>query len=193
MHHFNYSTPKTLAIGLGANLPSKIGSPTATIIAARPMLEREVCLWIKSFLNKKIDLPSINKNIDFNWSPLFETKALGGPLNQPSFINAVLITKGSPLSSIKPSEDIAIDLLKRLLNIEKYFGRDRHNSKIHWGPRVLDIDLLGWGALQVKNNDLTLPHPHLIERDFVLIPLGAALEKEGSKPRRLSPQLGWEE
>lgn len=59
-------------------------------------------------------------------------------------------------------------LLKQCQNIEKQFGRVR---KKRWGPRTLDIDILLYGHLIMKSAKLTIPHPHLLKRDFVLKPL----------------------
>ena len=124
---------------------------------------------------------------------MFETNPIGGPTNQPNYINAVLVVRGGIFSKLNPSVDAAIDLLKRLWEVEKAFGRDRKISSIRWGPRSLDLDLLAWGELQINNSELILPHPHLIERDFVLIPLAEAIKRKTDEPQRLSPQEGWEE
>ena len=98
---------------------------------------------------------------------------------------------GPILSALKPSEKAAINLLERFLKIEKVFGRDRTSSNIRWGPRSLDLDLLAWGKLHVQNELLTLPHPRLIERNFVVVPLGEALNHGCSAPRRIPSQLKW--
>jgi len=61
-------------------------------------------------------------------------------------------------------------LLKKLLAIEKDFGRDRLNG-VPNGPRTLDLDILLIGDLEVHEAGLELPHPRLTERAFVLVPL----------------------
>jgi 2-amino-4-hydroxy-6-hydroxymethyldihydropteridine diphosphokinase len=69
--------------------------------------------------------------------------------------------------------DTALDphaLLFTLHKIEKKFGRDR-GSEQRWGPRTLDLDLIAYDDAVIDRPDLTLPHPRLFERAFVLVPL----------------------
>ena len=82
-----------------------------------------------------------------------------GRLDQPDFVNAVaeLDTTLAPHA-----------LLERLQALEARFGRARRE---HWGPRVLDLDLLLHGDAEVHEDGLLLPHPRLHERAFVLVPL----------------------
>jgi 2-amino-4-hydroxy-6-hydroxymethyldihydropteridine diphosphokinase len=61
-------------------------------------------------------------------------------------------------------------LLFTLHKIEKKFGRDRINEQ-HWGPRPLDLDLIAYDDVKIDKPELTLPHPRLFERAFVLVPL----------------------
>ncbi|MBN9586865.1 MAG: 2-amino-4-hydroxy-6-hydroxymethyldihydropteridine diphosphokinase [Afipia sp.] len=61
-------------------------------------------------------------------------------------------------------------LLFTLHKIEKKFGRDRAQER-HWGPRTLDLDILAYDDVQLNKPELTLPHPRLFERAFVLVPL----------------------
>lgn len=79
--------------------------------------------------------------------------------DQPWFINGVVLCE----TDLNPEE-----LLGVMLGIEKDFGRDR---QIRWGPRTLDLDLLAYGDRQLHLPALTLPHPRLHERRFVLEPL----------------------
>jgi 2-amino-4-hydroxy-6-hydroxymethyldihydropteridine diphosphokinase len=83
-----------------------------------------------------------------------------GPVAQPDFVNAVagvLTQLDSPA------------LLKELRAIEVSMGRpERHE---HWGPRIIDLDLLAWGCERRSDAHLTLPHPGIVERNFVLYPL----------------------
>ena len=90
-------------------------------------------------------------------SSYYETKPVG-ILDQPDFINAVCI-----LESDLP----AADLLSLLHGIEKTLGRERHEK---WGPRTLDLDLIQYGTLLSKAEELQLPHPRAHERRFVLEP-----------------------
>jgi 2-amino-4-hydroxy-6-hydroxymethyldihydropteridine diphosphokinase len=61
-------------------------------------------------------------------------------------------------------------LLFTLHKIEKKFGRDRTRER-HWGPRPLDLDLIAYDDVRIDKPELTLPHPRLFERAFVLVPL----------------------
>ncbi len=92
-------------------------------------------------------------------SPLYRTPPVGGPAGQPDFFNAVIA-----LDTTLTEEQ----LLLFCQQLEHEAGRVRG---IHWGPRPLDIDLLLY-AEQVRHDpQLTLPHPRLHERLFVLLPL----------------------
>ncbi len=62
------------------------------------------------------------------------------------------------------------ELLARALATERALGRDRSRER-PWGPRTIDIDLLAYDDLAISDADLTLPHPRLFERAFVLLPL----------------------
>lgn len=69
--------------------------------------------------------------------------------------------------------DTALDphaLLFTLHKIEKKFGRDR-TKETRWGPRTLDLDLIAYEDVKLDKPELTLPHPRLFERGFVLVPL----------------------
>jgi 2-amino-4-hydroxy-6-hydroxymethyldihydropteridine diphosphokinase len=85
-----------------------------------------------------------------------------GLIDQPQFSNAVLQVS----CSLGPAE-----LLHGLLQIERAHGRQRGASEIRWGPRTLDLDLLLFGDRVVHCETLTVPHPRLAERHFVLEPL----------------------
>ena len=61
-------------------------------------------------------------------------------------------------------------LLFTLHKVEYKFGRDRTNER-RWGPRTLDLDLIAYDDVSLQKPDLTLPHPRLFERAFVLVPL----------------------
>lgn len=95
-------------------------------------------------------------------SPLFRTPAWGNTA-QADFVNAAALLS----TSLDPRE-----LLDALLGIELRFGRDRHAGE-HWGPRTLDLDLLLHGDAVINEPGLCVPHPHLHERAFVLVPLAA--------------------
>lgn len=100
-------------------------------------------------------------------SSLYESAPVG-PVEQAPFLNAVAVFE----TSQSPS-----GVLARLLAAEKTRGRTR---EVRWGPRTLDLDLLLFGDATVAEPGLTIPHPELVNRRFVLEPLleawpGAAL------------------
>jgi len=84
-----------------------------------------------------------------------------GIQEQPHFVNAV----AGLLTQLPPRE-----LLAALKLIEQDHGRDRASAG-HWGPRTLDLDFLVYGSLRMAEEGLTLPHPGIAERNFVLFPL----------------------
>lgn len=90
-------------------------------------------------------------------SSYFSTTPVGGP-EQPDYLNAACIIE---------SQLPAMDLLSLLHGIEKTLGRER---KEHWGPRTIDLDLIQYGGLLSKADELQLPHPRAHERRFVLEP-----------------------
>lgn len=83
-----------------------------------------------------------------------------GPADQPDYVNAV-----AALSTALP----LTDFFGRLQAIELAQGRRRGDER--WGPRTLDLDLLLWGEHRIETETLTVPHPGLHERGFVLFPL----------------------
>lgn len=93
-------------------------------------------------------------------SSLYRTPAWGME-QQPDFINGV--------AALETMLD-ARDLLQALLHVELQFGRDR-DAGLRWGPRTLDLDLLLYGDRIVDVPGLRVPHPHLHERAFALVPL----------------------
>ena len=106
-------------------------------------------------------------------SPLFETRPMY-VLDQPFYLNAV----GKVSCAIPPG-----DMLDQLHRIEKELGRDRANE-IRMGPRPLDLDILLCGDLIQDDPALTIPHPRITERMFVLVPLIALA------PRLKDPRTG---
>lgn len=86
-----------------------------------------------------------------------------GYLDQPAFLNGALLLQ----TRLPPTA-----LLAELLRIEQLFGRDRSHG-IANGPRTLDLDLLFYDDLVLQSPGLTLPHPELARRRFVLEPLAA--------------------
>lgn len=120
-----------------------LGDPVTTLRRALPMIEEVVGKITKL-------------------SSLYETKALTlrGEVHA-NYINAVV----EVVTTREPEE-----ILKELLRIEHELGRDRSPDK-RWEPRTIDLDLLFVGSRVMATPLLTLPHPELAKRDFVVEPL----------------------
>jgi 2-amino-4-hydroxy-6-hydroxymethyldihydropteridine diphosphokinase len=92
-------------------------------------------------------------------SSLYVSRPMGPP-DQPNYVNAV-VQLSTELSCLA--------LLSRLQDIETAHGRV--HSDIHWGPRVLDLDILIFGEFEFHTGKLTVPHPGILQRPFVVVPL----------------------
>jgi len=131
--------PPEILIALGANMPSRVGSPLQTLQAALAALAAANIVILKT-------------------SSFHETTAWPDP-SDPPFINAA----ASLQTSLQP-----VALLELLLAIETDFGRVRSHVN---APRPLDLDLLAHGDTVLTGERLTLPHPLMARRRFVLQPL----------------------
>lgn len=116
-------------------------------------------------------------------SGLYRTQPFG-PVAQPDFVNAVV----GALTQLD-----ALALLNELQHVETALGRPAVHEK--WGPRVIDLDLLLHGRARRSEPNLTLPHPGIVERNFVLYPLAdiapdldvPGLGRVAELKRRVSP------
>jgi 2-amino-4-hydroxy-6-hydroxymethyldihydropteridine diphosphokinase len=108
-------------------------------------------------------------------SSLYRTAPWGNP-DQPDFVNAAvaLDTKLAPRA-----------LLDALKEIERKLGREPGER---WGPRRIDLDILAYGDLQIVEDDLVIPHPHLASRAFALVPLAEIAPQYASLRDALPPQ-----
>ncbi len=123
-------------------LGGNVGDVRATFAKAIPM----ICGMMQAAL--------IARSSDYTTPPW-------GDEQQDPFINACI------------EIDTGLDphaLLFVLHRIEAKFGRDRNNER-RWGPRPLDLDIIAYDDVQFEKPELTLPHPRLFERAFVLVPL----------------------
>ena len=159
-----------LAVGLGANADSVLGSASATVAHVMPRLAvlLEACV--------EADPRGIV------CSEIVQTSPVGGPSGQQPYANAIVLastTRGLATA------DSALRLLDQLQAIEIEFGRDRSREE-RLGPRPLDLDFLFWGELRLEHPRLLLPHPRLHLRTFVLEPLLQAMQ--GSAPPRSPDQ-----
>lgn len=102
---------------------------------------------------------ALNGVHELAFSGLYQSPPMG-PSDQPDYVNAVMAVA---------TELTAIDLLRALQAIEYQQGRVRTGER--WGARTLDLDLLIYGDQQFEQADLTIPHPGITERAFVLYPL----------------------
>jgi 2-amino-4-hydroxy-6-hydroxymethyldihydropteridine diphosphokinase len=91
-------------------------------------------------------------------SALYETDPVGYT-EQPAFLN-MAVALGTTLSPV--------ELIRVMLGIEREMGRVR---EIRYGPRTIDLDLLLYEGVKMNTEELTLPHPRMEERAFVLVPL----------------------
>lgn len=111
------------------------------------------------YINSACKILSNNNNIEItNKSKLYETKAWGYT-DQADFLNLCL--------EIETSLD-EYELLKVCQEVEQQLNRERI---IRWGPRTIDVDILFFNDIILDNENLSLPHPRISERAFVLIPL----------------------
>lgn len=102
-------------------------------------------------------------------SPLYRTPPLG-PSGQPDYINAVI----EVCTDLDPEA-----LLDACQGVERAYGRVRDGAR--WGPRTLDVDVLLYGDRTIASERLTVPHPEMTRRAFVMVPL-AALAPEVEVP-----------
>ena len=133
------------AIALGSNLDSDFGDRQANLEQAVGLIaELGEVTGVSSF---------------------YDTEPVG-VVEQPRFLNGTLLIE----TDLEP-----VALLRELLTVERAMGRDRASS-VAKGPRVIDLDLLlyadrEWGDVVMETEELTLPHPAMQERRFVLEPL----------------------
>lgn len=124
----------------------------------------------EKYLKEAVKRLKSNKNIVLKkLSPIYETKPVGY-LEQDNFLNAAILIE----TDLTPYE-----LLDVTTSIEAELKRER---TIKWGPRTIDIDILLYDGLILNDEKLTIPHPHMWERAFVLIPLrdiNPSLSKNG--------------
>ncbi|MGJ4891170.1 2-amino-4-hydroxy-6-hydroxymethyldihydropteridine diphosphokinase [Bradyrhizobium sp. HKCCYLRH3099] len=102
-----------------------------------------------------------------------------GEEQQPPFINACVAIE----TAVAPRA-----LLSVLHEVERMFGRNRA-QETRWGPRTLDLDLIAYDDVSLDTPDLTLPHPRLFERGFVLVPLAEIAGDRRISGRRVDEAL----
>lgn len=142
-------------LGLGSNRCFEC-KDSVTLLA-------EACLCLEGILNSVV------------FSSLYETKAMY-VTNQSNFFN--MAVKGFIKDDFSP-----FVLLEKIHEIEAKFGRNRA-EEIRFGARSLDIDIEEFGNLKMDLPELTLPHPRMKDREFVLIPVLEILNESADSLRR---------
>jgi 2-amino-4-hydroxy-6-hydroxymethyldihydropteridine diphosphokinase len=102
-----------------------------------------------------------------------------GEQDQARFVNSCIEIK----TALDPHA-----LLATLQEVERKFGRDRAGER-RWGPRTLDLDIIAYDDLALSDPELTLPHPRLFERAFVLVPLAEIAPDRKIAGRRVKDAL----
>ncbi|SDX84141.1 2-amino-4-hydroxy-6-hydroxymethyldihydropteridinediphosphokinase [Paenibacillus sp. CF384] len=105
-------------------------------------------------------------------SAIYETDPVGYT-DQPAFLNMAAALR----TSLEPHE-----LLYAMLAMEQQLGRKRD---IRWGPRTIDLDLLLYEGVTLAEEELILPHPRMMERSFVLVPLSDVMAEEHSLQKQV--------
>jgi 2-amino-4-hydroxy-6-hydroxymethyldihydropteridine diphosphokinase len=108
----------------------------------------------------------------------YRTPPWGDP-DQPPFVNRCIAVA----TALSPRE-----LLERGHAIEAQLGRDRSVER-RWGPRTIDIDVISYDDLKLDEPGLTVPHPHMFERAFVLVPIAEILPNRVIAGRRIKDAL----
>lgn len=137
-----------------SRIETEVHTVTAYLALGANLGDREV--------NLRVALERLNDSTDVavaRVSNFLENPAVGGPPDSPPFLNAVAEIR----SKLPPGE-----LLHRLFEIERSLGRSRREK---WEPRVIDLDLLLYSDQIIQTDELTVPHPLMHERRFVLEPL----------------------
>jgi 2-amino-4-hydroxy-6-hydroxymethyldihydropteridine diphosphokinase len=137
------------AIALGSNLDSGRGARSGREGNLREAIERIGALGTVCAVSSFYDTAPV------------------GYLEQPRFLNGALLLE----TSLEP-----LELMQALLEIERAMGRVREGV-VAKGPRVIDLDLLLYGSRVMESEHLTLPHPAMHQRAFVLEPLAEIAEE----------------
>lgn len=154
--------PVRSVLALGSNLPdAEYGSPAELLASAIRAVEEA----------DGVDV--------VNSSPVARTKPVGGPEDQPDYLNQVIEVE----TTLSPH-----DLLNLTQRIEASHHRVRQE---HWGPRTLDIDIITYAGAHISSARLAVPHPRADQRAFVLLPwswMDPVALLEGVPVRQLAQQ-----
>ncbi|MFY9402242.1 MAG: 2-amino-4-hydroxy-6-hydroxymethyldihydropteridine diphosphokinase [Candidatus Omnitrophota bacterium] len=117
----------------------------------------------RNIQNAILELSKIKGVKVLQTSTFINTKAVGGPKNQPNYLNAAIKIKTSIPAQV---------LLKKIKNIEIRLGRIK---SVRNGPRIIDIDILFYGEKKIQTKKIVIPHPRVFKRDFVIKPLSEVI------------------
>jgi 2-amino-4-hydroxy-6-hydroxymethyldihydropteridine diphosphokinase len=134
---------------------------------ARTTLDNAVALFCDGS-----DVRLLARSSDYRTPPWGDTE-------QPPFINLCIAVS----TQLTPQA-----LLRRAQEVERALGRDRTKER-RWGPRTADLDLLAYDDVRIDQPGLRLPHPHLFERAFVLVPLAEIAPERVIGGRRVRDAL----
>lgn len=135
---------------------------------ARALLDRAVELFCDG-----TDVRLLARSSDYRTPPWGDT-------DQAPFINLCIAVE----TRLSPHA-----LLERAQDVERLLGRDRTKTR-RWGPRTADLDILAYDDITVAQPNLTLPHPRLFERAFVLVPLAEIAPERVIAGTRVRDALG---
>ena len=181
----NLNIKNGLCISLGANIDSKFGSPLETLVVCKPKVEEIIKEWGDQFNTKKEEKRKSNPN--FLWSSIYETSPHGVENEQPNYLNTLALVKSNYFPM--PSTLNAKLLLKKLKKLEYFFGREKTPKGKKWLSRCLDLDILWWEDFHTIDEELTLPHPRFMNRNFVITPLSEILNRSQQIKRFDDPRL----
>lgn len=150
---------QTVAVGLGSNLKSPIDNLRRALQEIKDISELQV-LGVSSIYESEAQLPPLAEGFAKDSKNDFRKESWN--LN---YLNAVVLCQ---VNSEMNSALTPLDLLHKLKKIEIKMGR---TSAERWAPRLIDLDLLYWSGQSLNSDALTLPHPQILLRPFVFLPL----------------------
>ena len=180
----NLNIKNGLCISLGANIDSYFGKPIESLIICKPKVEKLIKDWINQSQAFKKER-ELSKTI-FYWSSIYETSPHGIKEEQPNYLNTLLLVKSNFFPNLTTKN--AKVLLKEFKNLEKNFGRKKPPNDMKWLSRCLDLDILWWEDFCFKDEELTLPHPRFMNRNFVISPLSEVLSRTQSVKKIEDPR-----
>ncbi len=169
----NLNIKNGLCISLGANIDSNYGKPIETFIICKPKIEALIKSWINQskYCNKETE----SSETIFYWSSIYESSPHGVKDNQPNYLNTLVLVKSN--SFPKQTTKNAKFLLREFKNLERNFGRKKTPNNMRWLSRCLDLDILWWEDFCFKDEELILPHPRFMNRNFIISPLSEVLSR----------------